>query len=40
MTIIKEITSILNNEQTSLGEKLSMLRGVLITGEEIIVLLL
>ena len=28
MTIIKEITSILNNEQTSLGEKLSMLRGV------------
>lgn len=28
MTIIKEITSILNSEQTSLGEKLSMLRGV------------
>lgn len=28
MTIIKEITSILNNEQTSLDEKFSMLRGV------------
>lgn len=28
MTIIKEITSILNNEQTSLDEKLSMLRDV------------